>query len=283
MSTGDNLKRDGRPSLLQIRYLIELKKLQPVKRGFQVVIAERCHVSRPGINKSLKKAIEQGLITQYYTFTDYGEEWIKSYENLIVRLEKYLDDIDIPESEREKHIRMMVEDMDPFLVESILSAHEELVKPQNRKYKSLMKGFEYNIEEGEHLPVRIVVYRMTRRKNGESPFSMGNRAFDSTAELTKENGDAYLLLHPCEMQARSRLDGKIMTGKIRSLKYEHNGVLQLVEELREGAEVIKLPLEAFKIHIGTGGEIKGILPITVTCSVGNGHMPESTALLVFWM
>ena len=60
MSTGDNLKRDGRPSLLQIRYLIELKKLQPVKRGFQVVIAERCHVSRPGINKSLKKAIEQG-------------------------------------------------------------------------------------------------------------------------------------------------------------------------------------------------------------------------------
>ena len=92
MATGDNLKRDGRPSLLQIRYLIELKKLQPVKRGFQVVIAERCHVSRPGINKSLKKAIEQGLITQYYTFTDYGEEWIKSYENLIVRLEKYLDD-----------------------------------------------------------------------------------------------------------------------------------------------------------------------------------------------
>lgn len=137
MATGDNLKRDGRPSLLQIRYLIELKKLQPVKRGFQVVIAERCHVSRPGINKSLKKAIEQGMITQYYTFTDYGEEWIKSYENLIGRLEKYLDDIDIPESEKEKHIRMMVEDMDPFLVESILSAHEELVKPQNRKYKSL--------------------------------------------------------------------------------------------------------------------------------------------------
>ena len=63
MSTGDNLKRDGRPSLLQIRYLIELKKLQPVKRGFQVVIAERSYVSRPGINKRLKKAIEQGLIT----------------------------------------------------------------------------------------------------------------------------------------------------------------------------------------------------------------------------
>ena len=56
-----------------------------------------------------------------------------------------------------------------------------------------------------------------------------------------------------------------------------------MEELSEGAEVIKLPLEAFKIHIGMGGEIKGMLPITVTCSVGNGHMPESTALLVFWM
>lgn len=58
MPTGDNLKREGRPSMLQIRCLQELKRLQPVGRGFQVVIAEKCHISAPGINKSLKKAIE---------------------------------------------------------------------------------------------------------------------------------------------------------------------------------------------------------------------------------
>ena len=44
--------------MLQIRCLQELKRLQPVGRGFQVVIAEKCHISAPGINKSLKKAIE---------------------------------------------------------------------------------------------------------------------------------------------------------------------------------------------------------------------------------
>lgn len=37
--------------MLQIRCLQELKRLQPVGRGFQVVIAEKCHISAPGINK----------------------------------------------------------------------------------------------------------------------------------------------------------------------------------------------------------------------------------------
>lgn len=107
--------------MMQIRCLQELKRLQPVKRGFQVVIAERCHISAPGINKCLKKVMEQGLITKYYTFTEYGEQWISVYGHLVERLERYLEEIQIPESEKEKHIRMMVEDMDPFLLESMLS------------------------------------------------------------------------------------------------------------------------------------------------------------------
>ena len=50
----------------------------------------RCHISAPGINKSLKKAMEQGLITKYYTFTEYGEQWLGVYGRLVERLERYL-------------------------------------------------------------------------------------------------------------------------------------------------------------------------------------------------
>ncbi len=31
------------------------------------------------------------------------------------------------------------------------------------------------------------------------------------------------------------------------------------------------------------GNVKGMVSITVTCSVGKAHMPESTALLMFWL
>ena len=35
-----------------------------------------------------------------------------------------------------------------------------------------------------------------------------------------------------------------------------------------------------KTHLGN---VKGMVSITVTCSVGKAHMPESTALLMFWL
>ena len=269
--------------MMQIRCLQELKRLQPVGRGFQVVIAERCHISAPGINKSLKKAIEQGLITKYYTFTEYGEQWLGVYGHLVERLERYLEEIQIPESEKEKHIRMMVEDMDPFLLESILSANERKVKPGDRKYKSLMEEVDCNIGENSGIRVRIAVYRMDRRKNGRDAFSMGNRAFEPEAQLMKRDGMDYLILRIREMEARSRIDGREMTGRISSLKYEQDEELKRVKDLTEESEEIEILLEAFKMHVSPGGEIKGVLPITVTCSVGNGHMPESSALLVFWM
>lgn len=283
MATGENLKREGRPSVMQIRYLLELKKLQPVSRGFQVVIAEKCHVSTPAINKSLKKAMDQGIITKYYSFTEYGSEWIDTYENLIDRLVRFLDDIKIPASERDNHIRMMLEDMDPFLLESILSTHEQQVKPQTRIAGKALEEIACNIDGTSGLKVRIAVYRMDRKGNRANALSMGNRAFDPTAELLNTEEGKYLVLHIREMKARSRINGKEMKGRIKSLKYEQDEELKQIKDLTEDSEVIRLPLDAFRMHISPGGEMKGVLPITVTCSVGNVHMPESTALLVFWM
>lgn len=283
MATGENLKRDGRPSVMQIRYLLELKKLQPASRGFQVVIAEKCHVSTPTINKSLKKAIDQGIITKYYAFTEYGSEWIGTYERLILRLERFLDDINIPASEREKHIRMMIEDMDPFLLETILSTHEQQVKPQARTAGRALEEIVCNLDENTSLKVRIAVYHLDRKAGRTNALSMGNRAFEPTAELIHAEDGKCLVLHIREMKARSRIDGKEMRGRLRSLKYEQDEELKRAEDLTEDSETVRIPLDAFRMHISPGGEMKGALPITVTCSVGNGHMPESTALLVFWM
>lgn len=283
MSTGENLKQERRPTYLQIRYLLELKKLQPVKYGFQMVIAKRCNVSAVAVTKWMRKAMEEGIIDQWHCFTEYGNEWMELHGRLVSRVESYLEGIGSPKPEREDYARMMIEEMNPDLLESILSSYENQCRLEEQPRNGITEGIGQELEEGRKLPVRIAVYRMTKRELGENPFSMGNRAFRHEAELIREDGKEYLVLYPCEMQAKSRLNGEILTGRISSLKYQYNRGLCRADGPEKHPEYIRLPLEAFKMHVCPGGEIKGMLPIIVNCSVGNGHMPESTAVLMFWM
>ena len=82
------------------------------------------------------------------------------------------------------------------------------------------------------------------------------------------------------MTAHSRANGKVMAGRLKTLKYEHN-------EIFETAEIednrVRIPMEACRMHKWTGIGTMGSVPITVTCNVGEMHMPESTAMLFFWV
>lgn len=149
----------------------------------------------------------------------------------------------------------------------MLSANERQTKPKNRKYKSVKKEIDCNIGENRGIRLRITVYRMDRKKNGKSAFSMGNRVFEPEAELIQRDGTEYLSLRIRDMKAISRINEKEMTGRLSSLKYEQDEELKRVKDLTEKLEEIKIPLEAFKMHISLGGEIQGVLPVTVTCSV----------------
>ena len=82
------------------------------------------------------------------------------------------------------------------------------------------------------------------------------------------------------MHAHSRIDGADMRGRLSALKYVDKG--QLYEAtIREGK--VRIPLSACRFMKTRLGNVKGMVSITVTCSVGKAHMPESTALLMFWM
>ena len=104
--------------------------------------------------------------------------------------------------------------------------------------------------------------------------------FEDIDEIVQENGESYLELKLKEMAAHSRANGKMMAGKLKTLKYEHNEVLV---EARIENNIVKIPMEACRIHRWTGIGTMGIVPVTVTCSAGPVHMPESTALLYFWV
>ena len=81
-----------------------------------------------------------------------------------------------------------------------------------------------------------------------------------------------------EMHAVSRINGKQMKGHLTCLKYLQ-GDMYKIADVKNGR--IKIPLNACGFQNFDHGTLRGNLLITVSSSVGEAHMPESTARLIF--
>ena len=61
------------------------------------------------------------------------------------------------------------------------------------------------------------LYRMNKMSR-ESRDSMAMRGFEETAEIVQNHGESYLELKLKEMTAHSRANGKVMAGRLKTLK-----------------------------------------------------------------
>ncbi|MDO4260862.1 MAG: hypothetical protein Q4C82_02195 [Eubacteriales bacterium] len=278
MESGENLKRQDRPSVLQLRYLAELDHMEK-KRGVQGMVAARCGVNASTVNRYFKACMEKGYLDESCGFTDKGRRWFEHYRKLQSRLERYLKELLGRDSEVQEAVRSLIENTDSHVLEAILSSHERQNMLSAKRSVELPDNLREMLRRHRRHEVRFGIYRMGREQR-PGRLSMAMRGFREDAYLTEEEGEAYLELYVREVTAASRIDGKTMEGRLDSLKYEDGDTLQ---NLRIEKEKIQIPLSAFKIYHGQGGRIKGTLAITVTCSVGQAHMPESTAFLVFWL
>ena len=278
MEKGEHLKRQNRPTILQLNYLQELSRTEK-KRGAQGSIAEHCGVYRSTVSRYFKNCIERGILTESLEFTEEGKEWLERYENLYENLRSYLEEIGGRPEEIEETADVMVENIDIHMLELMLSAYTEKKSIYKRSENKLDQEMQENLLKCERHPVVFRLYRMNR-KPGQSRDSMAMRGFEELAEIVQDQDGSYLELKLKDVTARSRVNGATMVGKLKTIKYEHNENLETVKI--EG-NVVRIPLEACRIHKWTGTGTMGFVPITVTCSVGAVHMPESTALLYFWV
>ena len=278
MEKGEHLKRQNRPTLLQLKYLQGLSRVEK-KRGAQGSIAEYYNVNRSTVNRFFKNCIERGILTEALEFTVEGQEWLDRYVRLYENLQKYLEEIGARPEEIEETIDVMVEDIDIHMLELMINAHAEKKSVYKRKENELDQEIQNNLQKCERHPVVFRLYRMNK-KPGQSRDSMAMRGFEETAEIVQDKGESYLELKVKDMSAHSRVSGETMVGKLKTLKYEHDEVLETVDIVNN---IVRIPMEACKIHKWTGVGTMGVVPVTVTCSVGLVHMPESTALLYFWV
>ena len=86
MEKGEHLKRQNRPTMLQLQYLQGLSRVEK-KRGAQGSIAESYGVNRSTVNRYFKNCIERGILTESLEFTAAGEEWLERYTKLYENLE----------------------------------------------------------------------------------------------------------------------------------------------------------------------------------------------------
>ena len=278
MEKGEHLKRQNRPTMLQLKYLQGLSRVEK-KRGAQGSIAEYYNVNRSTVNRFFKNCIERGILTEALEFTAEGQEWLDRYVKLYENLQKYLEEIGARPEEIEETIDVMVEDIDIHMLELMINAHAEKKSVYKRKENELDQEIQNNLQKCERHPVVFRLYRMNK-KPGQSRDSMAMRGFEETAEIVQDKGESYLELKVKDMSAHSRVSGETMVGKLKTLKYEHDEVLETVDIVNN---IVRIPMEACKIHKWTGVGTMGVVPVTVTCSVGLVHMPESTALLYFWV
>lgn len=278
MEKGEHLKRQNRPTMLQLKYLQGLSRVEK-KRGAQGSIAEYYNVNRSTVNRFFKNCIERGILTETLEFTVEGQEWLDRYVRLYENLQKYLEEIGARPEEIEETIDVMVEDIDIHMLELMINAHAEKKSVYKRKENELDQETQNNLQKCERHPVVFRLYRMNK-KPGQSRDSMAMRGFEETAEIVQDKGESYLELKVKDMSAHSRVSGETMVGKLKTLKYEHDEVLETVDIVNN---IVRIPMEACKIHKWTGVGTMGVVPVTVTCSVGLVHMPESTALLYFWV
>ena len=278
MEKGEHLKRQNRPTMLQLKYLQGLSRVEK-KRGAQGSIAEYYNVNRSTVNRFFKNCIERGTLTEALEFTAEGQEWLDRYVKLYENLQKYLEEIGARPEEIEETIDVMVEDIDIHMLELMINAHAEKKSVYKRKENELDQEIQNNLQKCERHPVVFRLYRMNK-KPGQSRDSMAMRGFEETAEIVQDQGESYLELKVKDMSAHSRVSGETMVGKLKTLKYEHDEVLETADIVNN---IVRIPMEACKIHKWTGVGTMGVVPVTVTCSVGLVHMPESTALLYFWV
>lgn len=276
----ENLNTEGllHPSVLQIRYLTELAKIGK-KRGSVALIADTCGVSHGPVSRFFKECIGAGYLTETYEFTEKGNQALKTYQRILKEVGLYLERIGIPEAELPEKTRQLVENVDYSLLMTMTRNSGQVQESRNQI--AVDEGTPYYLEkvlDKGRFEVEIAIYQLSAAEG--TKLSMANNGFEHLACIRNNTRGNWLELTTKEMHAHSRINGADMTGRLSSLKYEEQG--QLFEAaIREGK--VRIPLNACRFMKTRHGNVKGMIPITVTCSVGKAHMPESTALLMFWM
>lgn len=113
---------------------------------------------------------------------------------------------------------------------------------------------------------------------GNSNLSMANSGFYQPCNLHIEDGNGTVQLYIREVKEKSRVNGNLLSGHVRNLKYDQDGYDTKAEI---NGNILSFSASALNfINIGSGISqiLHGSVCLEIECTVGNQYMPPSKAI-----
>ena len=127
----------------------------------------------------------------------------------------------------------------------------------------------------------FIIYREQIKNHNN--LSMANRGFENPCELIVKDHEGLVYLAVKTVSAESMSSGKKMEGRVNKMQYLYDG------EFRDGGidgRYVYFPVTALNfIAMGKGRDtlLHGSVCLKMQCSVGDMHMPESTAVFTMFI
>lgn len=269
-------------SVIQIRLLETIKMLR--ESGEECTYEKAAALSSvplDAVSCFFKICTESGFLDDRNCLTDAGLLLLKRQRGFLDRVEEYARCLGLEGERLEESVENLMENVDAPLLSLIME--RERRRQRFDQIWGCQKG-------GNEVPAKTVdelipygryeVEFRLFRLSGEEGLSMADGGFVKPACLKKTRSGSWLELKRKEIQAPSGKNRQIMTGWLDSLRYEEDGIMK---EAPIKMNTLRIPLEIFQFVGENQSEFVGKLHVTVTCSVGSEHMPESTAMMVIWL
>lgn len=127
----------------------------------------------------------------------------------------------------------------------------------------------------------FIIYREQIKNHNN--LSMANRGFENPCELIVKDHEGLVYLAVKTVSAESMSSGKKMEGRVNKMQYLYDG------EFRDGGidgRYVYFPVTALNFTaMGKGRDtlLHGSVCLKMQCSVGDMHMPESTAICTMFI
>ncbi len=273
MKAKTEAQENERFSIEQIRFLTELEKLDK-KRGAVEMISKKFGFSHSKISRFFKSCVEKEYLTSDLKTTEKGKRLLEWNQHLEQDVRKYLIRMGVKDG-LDNLTKALYENADYEILEKTIAEYPRIQGNISKIQKTVVTDVREVLDCGRH-KVQIAIFQSNSDEGLKK--SMADRGFERYAWLVYEEDKSFLELELKNMHALSRVNGRDMVGHLASLKYLEAGIVQNAE-VEDGK--VRIPLSACYYENFGRGIIWGNVMITVGCSVGSAHMPESTARLVF--
>ncbi len=250
-------------------------------------MAQALNIEKYEMSRHVALLEKEGLIDKSDTrnpiLTEKGKKLAETYSKRMQLAQNHLMYEGVPEDEARHDALMLTLHCGDRTFENIQLIEETLRMKDVFAKRKNFSGAEFceKIKDGRYT-FPFIIYR-EKVKNG-SNISMANKGFAHPCEVVIGEGGGIVMIKAVDMKENSQFSGLQMKGRVKHLKY-YDG--KRFTEAAVSGDFIHIPLKYFNfVNIGSDTMTRilhGSICLKMCCTVGEIHMPESTAIFTLFI